>query len=347
MHKEKVRHYNIPIFLPELACPHRCIFCNQENISGSCSIPSPEEIHKTIDQHLATFEDNSKIQIAFFGGSFTGLSIKLQEEYLQAAHSYIKQGKVYGIRISTRPDYIDFERLSLLKKYGVTDIELGAQSFDEDVLRLSGRGHSADAIRSAAKLIKNEGFTLGLQMMIGLPGDTKEKALKTAQEIIKCNADSTRIYPTLIVDNTPLAELFKTGKYNALTIKEAIEWTAEIHELFEKNNIQILRVGLHPNKDFESGEKLLDGPYHASFKELVLTHIWKEKFISKLPQTKGKLSIFVNTVDVPYAIGFESTNRNWLFNKYGWVKIKGKDTIQKNTFEYSINRYTVSQGGES
>src|SRR5690606_37776040 len=206
-------HVNIPIFLPEIACKNQCVFCNQQKITGTKHIPSAQEINSKIALHLSTIAPDTTIQIAFFGGSFTGLPLQLQEQYLGIAYSYIAQGLVSGIRISTRPDYITETNLQLLKRYGVQESELGAQSLDDDVLRLSKRGHSSDTIRNAARMIHEHGFSLGLQMMIGLPGDTYSKAMNTAESIIDCKAESTRIYPCLVIANTELARLYASKQY--------------------------------------------------------------------------------------------------------------------------------------
>ncbi len=190
------KHYNIPIFIPELACPFQCVFCNQEKISGQQRIPDEKEIEQIIKEHLSSFRRTDRVvEVGFFGGSFTGIPIEEQEQYLRIVQPYIDQGEVNGIRLSTRPDYIDEEILNVLKKYRVTTIELGAQSMDDDVLKKSFRGHTAKQTEQAAKMILENGFELGLQMMIGLPGDTLEKSIKTATKIIEYGASNTRIYP--------------------------------------------------------------------------------------------------------------------------------------------------------
>lgn len=333
----KSNHSNIPIFLPELACPHRCVFCNQSHISGQKSIPSFQDVTDTIEKYLKTIPRNSTIQIAFFGGSFTGLPISIQKDYLQLAQPYITSGVVSGIRISTRPDYITNEILEMLSDYGVTEIELGAQSIDDDVLKASGRGHSSNDIRQATRLILAKNIHLGLQMMIGLPGDSLEKSLQTANTIIELGAHSTRIYPTLVVKDTPLAMLFEQGKYSPLSIDEAIAWTKELYLLFERNNVTVLRTGLHPNEEFNSKTSLLGGPYHPSFKELVLSSIWMDLFEQSLPQGKGKLTVFVSEEEINHAVGYNSSNKKKLKEKYGWINFQQDNTLQKYEFRYSYH----------
>ena len=176
-----MKHFTIPVFVPELACPNRCVFCNQHSISGCRQQPEPEEVREIVDKHLSTISsEDSHIEIGFFGGSFTGIELGLQEKYLSVAHAYLRAGKIRGIRLSTRPDYVNHEVLNLLKSYGVTTVELGAQSLDNEVLKLSGRGHTVADVEKASAMILSAGFKLGLQMMTGLPGDSPEKSIETA-----------------------------------------------------------------------------------------------------------------------------------------------------------------------
>lgn len=330
-----MKHFNIPIFIPEMACPHRCVFCNQNSISGVEDAPKPSDISAIVDSYLLTLPDDGVIDIAFFGGSFTGIPIDIQEEYLKEAYIYLKRGDISGIRLSTRPDYINEEIIDLLKRYGVTTVELGAQSFDPEVLAASGRGHSTEDIFKASKLLVESGIELGLQMMIGLPGDTLAKAVATAKNIIECGASNTRIYPTLVIKETALAKLYQEGKYKALTIDQAVDWVKVIYPMFEEAGITVLRTGLHPSEEFEDDRALLDGPYHPSFKELVLSAIWRDRFETQLPKEKGKLVIRVASSEINFAIGYNSCNREWLKERYGWIKIKPDNTLKGYNFDAS------------
>lgn len=324
-----MKHYNIPVFIPELACPNQCIYCNQRHISGQLQAVKPEEIKQIIEQHLDTFIKPSQIELAFFGGSFTGIDEKDMITYLETVQPYIEQGEIESIRISTRPDYINERILDILKKYKVKNIELGAQSLDEDVLNFAKRGHTVKDVENASKMIKSYGFALGLQMMIGLPLDTVEKSKQTASKIISLGAESTRIYPTLVIDNTELADLYREGKYKALSLEEAVEWTAEIYKIFSKTDITILRVGLHPSESLIKGEHLLAGPFHVSFKELVLSKIWREK-LSNIPVDSK--NIFVNPREINYAIGYNSSNRKMLREKNINVKFIADSSVLKGEF---------------
>lgn len=324
-----MKHYNIPIFIPELACPNRCIYCNQRHISGQLQAVKPEEIKQIIEQHLATFIRPSEVELAFFGGSFTGIDEKDMLTYLQIVQPYIEQGEIKSIRISTRPDYINEKILDILQQYNVKDIELGAQSLNEEVLAFAKRGHTVRDVENASQLIKSYGFSLGLQMMIGLPLDTVEKSKETAKKILKLGAESTRIYPTLVINNTDLADLYRQNKYKALSLDEAVDWTAEIYKIFSQSSIKILRVGLHPSEALINGTELLAGPFHVSFKELVLTKIWQEKF-EKLPiNTK---TILVNPREINYAIGYNSKNKQLLQKKFPYLKFISDSNVELGTF---------------
>lgn len=324
-----MKHYNIPIFIPELACPNRCIYCNQRHISGQLQAVKPEEIKQIIEQHLATFIRPSEVELAFFGGSFTGIDEKDMLTYLQIVQPYIEQGEIKSIRISTRPDYINEKILDILQQYNVKDIELGAQSLDEEVLAFAKRGHTVRDVENASQLIKSYGFSLGLQMMIGLPLDTVEKSKETAKKILKLGAESTRIYPTLVINNTDLADLYRQNKYKALSLDKAVDWTAEIYKIFSQSSIKILRVGLHPSEALINGTELLAGPFHVSFKELVLTKIWQEKF-EKLPiNTK---TILVNPKEINYAIGYNSKNKQLLQKKFPYLKFISDSNVELGTF---------------
>ncbi|PHS52381.1 MAG: radical SAM protein [Lutibacter sp.] len=303
-----MKHCNIPIFIPELACPHQCVFCNQEKISNTFTIPKPNEIGKIIEVYLETIPKNREINIAFFGGSFTGIPRSEMIAYLKEAYVYVKTGQVHGIRISTKPDYISEEILDVLEKYGVTAIELGAQSTNDKVLVKSGRGHKFDAIENAAQLIRKRNFELGLQMMLGLPHDTLALSIQTANDIVRLKANSTRIYPTIVVEGTVLERMYKNGQYKVLSLDEAVNWSKEVLKIFIKANIKVLRVGLHPSDELELGKSLVAGPIHPSFKEMVLSSLWRDVLFERLDK-KGESSIYVAEKQLNYAIGYKGINR--------------------------------------
>ncbi len=257
---------NIPIFVPHAGCGHNCAFCDQRSITGAAAPPTIEEARATVEKYLSG-KGEKNAEIAFFGGSFTGIDMELQRRYLAMAGEYLSRGLVDGIRLSTRPDYIDEERLGLLAEYGVTNIELGAQSMDDDVLSAVKRGHTAGDVRRASQLILSRGFTLGLQMMTGLPLDTPEKALATAHEFAALGAAETRIYPTLVMDGTELAHLWREGSYRPQSVEEAVALGAELYAFFRRSGIKVLRIGLSDSEALKAS--CVAGPYHPSIGELI------------------------------------------------------------------------------
>ncbi|MEG1849879.1 MAG: radical SAM protein [Oscillospiraceae bacterium] len=257
-------HGNIAVFVPHEGCPHRCSFCDQRAISGAVRAPSPDEVQELCRRAIAENQGRT-LELAFFGGSFTAIDRALMERLLAAAQPFLGCG-ISGIRISTRPDAIDAERLALLRSAGVTAIELGAQSTDDAVLQKNGRGHTAQDIHDACALIRRVGFELGLQMMLGLPGAGARSDLASAAELAALGPDTVRIYPALVLKNTEMAQWFFNGTYRPLTLDEGVARAARVMELFEDSDIRIIRVGLHPTGELE--KNLLAGPYHPAFREL-------------------------------------------------------------------------------
>lgn len=331
------RHFTIPVFVPEMACPFRCVFCNQFRITGKKKAPSPEKVEKIIRNHLATYPPGPKhIEVGFFGGSFTGIPFNEQELYLDTVKPFLRSGDVDGIRLSTRPDYITSEILDFLKSRDVTTIELGAQSMDDEVLQRSARGHTTEDTMVASTLVRSFGFSLGLQMMLGLPGDTKEKALYTAREIVALGADNTRIYPTLVIKGTRLEEWYREGSYQPLGMEEAIDQAGDAVKVFERSGVRVLRVGLHPSEGLLSGEDLVAGPFHPAFRELVETKIWWDIFEPALKEDKilDKIEIIVPPKQLNAAIGHGSENRSKMERKFKTVIFRTDPLL--NDREYRV-----------
>lgn len=326
------KHYTIPIFVPELACPHRCAFCNQRHISGQRHIPHLQEAKSKIENYLQSIPQvDRRIEIGFFGGSFTGIAIEQQAAFLSLAQPYLQKGDIQGIRLSTRPDYIDKSILQFLKDYGVSTIELGAQSTHREVLRLSERGHSVADIKQASEAIKTAGFNLGLQMMLGLPGDSYERSMQTAKDIVAWGADESRIYPCLVVKNTQLAKDFMMGKYKPLSLSQAVEWSKDIWTYFQANGVIVIRIGLHPSEEFESKDSLLAGPYHHSFKALVMSAQWYDildNLLKNNNKNKSLKTIYVPHKAMSVAIGQNAINKNRLAATYGPIQIKPNPLLQ-------------------
>jgi histone acetyltransferase (RNA polymerase elongator complex component) len=337
----KTKHYTIPFFIPEMACTGNCIYCNQKKITSRTTAPEIDEMHQSIEEHLASFKHkDAEVEVAFFGGSFSGLSKASQQKYLEQIQKYISAKQVKSIRISTRPDMIDKNELDFLKKYKVQAIELGVQSFDKEVLEKSGRGHSLEDSYYAAKLIKEEGFELGLQMMVGLPGDSIQKAVFTAKEIIRLGAATTRIYPLLVIKDSVLAEMYQQKEYTPLSIEQSLDYLTQIIPLFEKAAVKILRVGLHQSEDLNNGDALLAGPYHPSLKELALSRIWQLQ-LQNFPQQKKegeRIIIEVNPREINYAIGYHAQNKKHLLQYFSEVKFIGNTDLKERNYHVRYSR---------
>ncbi|MBE7037816.1 MAG: radical SAM protein [Ruminococcaceae bacterium] len=320
-----MKTFNIPIFVPHKGCPHDCIFCNQKRITGQILDITAQDVINTIEENLASInsiEGKKYIEIAFFGGSFTAIEKSLRQSLCKIAHTYLKEGRINGIRCSTRPDCIDDEILKELKEYGFTAIELGVQSTDDEVLLKSGRGHNSKATFYASKLIKEYGFSLGLQMMIGLLGDTYEKSIKTAKDIISLKPDCVRVYPTLVIKDTHLYDMMQNGTYTPITLDYTVKILAEILDMFYKEKINVIRVGLQTTD--EVNEKTVTGPYHPAIRELAEGEIFKnkiEKFILENNLKNTKIIIFASSRNISKISGQNKKNSRYFYQKY---KIKTK-----------------------
>lgn len=262
----------IPVFVPHLGCPNDCVFCNQRRISGSTMPAAPDDVEKAISNAAALPRTGVKRQLAFYGGSFTAIPAAEQTALLAAAKAHLDTGEIDAIRLSTRPDAIDEAILKRLKYYGVETIELGAQSMCDEVLLIAGRGHTAADVETASKMIKAAGFRLILQMMTGLPGDTKERSIETAKKIIALAPDGVRVYPTVIVRDTALFDLWQAGRYKEHSVEEAVDWCAALVPLFEGAGIPIIRLGLNPTEEL-SGGAAAGGAYHPALGELVKSRL--------------------------------------------------------------------------
>lgn len=311
-------HCIIPVFIPMQGCPNACYYCNQSVVTGMSGPPSREELNQIVRQHLSTINTNARVELAFYGGSFTGLPIEKQREYLEWANGFKNSGSIHTLRLSTRPDYITAEILRLLKSFGVESIELGAQSMHDDVLLESGRGHStADTLR-ASEMILRAGFRLGLQMMTGLPQDTPKKSIQTAERIVAAGAHETRIYPSVVFSGTRLEELLHEGKYSPQTTEDAVETLACLIPVFEQGNVQILRIGLNPLSPESSG-RVVAGPVQQGLREKALTLLWWQ-LLEPVCKNSGKhLKVFVHPSQLNYASGFQKANRKKLQKHFGVV----------------------------
>ncbi|OGQ85453.1 MAG: hypothetical protein A2512_00420 [Deltaproteobacteria bacterium RIFOXYD12_FULL_56_24] len=270
-----VSPFVIPIFIAHQGCPHQCLFCNQRSITGAAEgMVTAREVRETILGQLAwpRRHPEAPVQVAFYGGSFTGLTLARQRELLGAAQPFLAAGQVQELRLSTRPDYVTPEIAGFLRMQGVGIVELGAQSLDDRVLADSGRGHTAAQVRTAVACLKEAGIQVGLQLMLGLPGDCPATALAGGRRAAELEPDLVRLYPCLVVSGSPLAELYRQGRYQPLSLLRAVALAARLRAIFEAHRIPVVRMGLQPSASLEKA--VLAGPYHPAFGELVLSRLF-------------------------------------------------------------------------
>lgn len=328
-----MKHVNVALFVPDEGCPHRCSFCSQKTISGFQKKLEPIDVISACETALSGKTDASAGEIAFFGGSFTAIERSYMLSLLKTAKSYLDRGFFGGIRISTRPDCIDEGILSLLGEYGVTSIELGCQSMDDEVLRLNERGHSSKDSERACRLVKSFGFELGVQMMTGLYGDTDEKALETAKRLISLSPDTVRIYPTVVLKNTKLEELYNGGKYRAQTLEEAVELCSRLLRLFTENGVRVIRLGLHSGGNVEEG--YVAGAYHLAFREKCESRLYRERTQALLDENKiesGFAELSVSKKYISQAVG--QKKENIIYFKEKGIEIKF--IPDENTKQYEV-----------
>lgn len=364
---DRKKKITIPIFVPHKGCPNDCVFCNQRKITGMTEEMTVSRAKATIEEFLSEKREDAFYEIAFFGGSFTAISDARRVELLQLAHQYILSGEVKSVRISTRPDAIDEMILEELQQYGVQVIELGVQSLDERVLQESNRGHDAACVYRSAKLIQEYGFQLGLQMMIGLPFDSEETIWFTANEFVNIKPDMVRIYPTLVVEDTKLATWMKEGKYQPLSLEQAVEQAKKCKVLFACHNIPVIRMGLQATTEIQDGSSVLAGPFHPAFGEMVYSAVYQdfleEKYLWRKEEEQRELMFYgrlleddtVVKVTVPKRqvsrwIGNHASVKKYFRKKYSvslqvtgepreTVRLYGREYTEKEIFEIVFQKY--------
>ena len=301
------KHYNIPVFISHFGCPNACVFCNQKKINGRETDVTLQDLENIIEEYLKILPENSYKEVAFFGGTFTGISMAQQKEYLECVKKYLDSGKVQGIRLSTRPDYINREVMEQLKKYNVTTIELGVQSFDEEVLKKSARYYPIEAVYNACEMIKFYGIDLGIQLMLGLPGSTFESDFESAKETVKIAPQNARVYPTLIIKDTEMERMYQRGEYDVLSLEEAIKRCRKICALLEINGVNIIRVGLQPSEDLRNGGVSVEGAFHPAFRELAEGEIYFD-FLKKIKERENTLCVKANEKNISRIVGIKKKN---------------------------------------
>lgn len=298
-------HSNIALFVANAGCPYRCTFCNQFTITGEPETAKPEDVAPAVETALRSGTKHA--QIAFFGGSFTAIPREYMISLLEAARPFVEDGSVTGIRLSTRPDCIDDEILDILQAYGTEAIELGAQSMSDSVLNLNRRGHCAEDVVRASEKIRSRGLELGLQMMTGLYGSTPETDLETAQALIALEPQTVRIYPTIVIEGTELARLYREGKYVPQTLDEAADLGAKLLLAFEQNGIRVIRLGLHSGGNVEEG--YVAGPYHPAFRELCEGRIYLQAAKDALKgRQPGSYTLYVQPSEISKMTGQKRKN---------------------------------------
>ena len=321
----------LPLFVPHWGCPWHCVFCNQNRISGAEHTATAADIDKIIEEAAALPRHGAERQLAFYGGSFTAIPVQQQETLLAAARAQIDAGAIDSIRLSTRPDAIDETVLERLRRYGVETVELGAQSMDDEVLRLSGRGHTAAQVENASRQVKAAGFQLILQMMTGLPGADDETDIETARRLIALRPDGVRIYPTVIVRDTALYELWQRGEYREHTVEDAVRVCAQIVPLFDAAGIPVIRLGLNPTEELSAGAAVA-GAYHPALGELVRSRILLEQARQLLHGVEKGSAV---TLSVPPAllsqmIGQHRRNLEQLMREFSLSDLRVRPNSGKN-----------------
>lgn len=309
------KHMNVPVFIPHLGCGHSCAFCSQKSVTNVQAAPSPESVAFSIREKLQTRADKTA-EIAFFGGSFTGIPREMQKAYLSAAASFLQSGEAESIRISTRPDYIDKETVAFLKAYGVKTVELGAQSMRDRVLLASKRGHTASDTRFAAATILEGGLSLGLQMMTGLPASLAEDEVYTAECFVEMGAQNARIYPTVVFYDTPLYDWMKKGDYTPPDMEDTLSRAAAALSVLEKGGVQVIRVGLQETETL--GARAAAGAYHPAIGEMVYARLWRNR-LEEAVRTLSGSEIFVSCPKnlVSKILGQKRSNAIYFEEKYG------------------------------
>ncbi len=345
------KHANIPIFIPHEGCKNECVFCNQRTITGTCQ-GSDRDIVPEIENALSTIGDGYDVEIAFFGGSFTGIGIDRMTKLLDTAFKYVKSGKVQSIRLSTRPDYIDEQILDILKSRGVTHIELGIQSMRQHVLDACKRGHTVSDTEKACRLINDYGFILGGQMMIGLPCSTAEDEIYTAQKIGEMSAKEARIYPCVVFEKTELCNMAKTGDYMPISVDEAVTRSTNVYYELKKHRINILRIGLQSSESLSDKNEVYAGAYHPALGELVESRVKLEGILSAIEYYKSEkaaeyhgqpFTVECNKCDLSKVIGHKKSNleiiRKAAINAgFSDISIKTNDKVKQNSLVFHFGQ---------
>lgn len=327
----------IPVFIPHLGCPHTCVFCNQKKIAGEHQLPDSAQLEEMVLTYRTSCSQKEReVQLAFYGGSFTGLEMDQQKLLLESAAHLKERGLIQKIRLSTRPDYIDDERLALLEAHQVDIIELGVQSMDEDVLIASQRGHTSKDVRKAVRQIRaHSQLTLGLQMMVALPADTPERSLSTAWQIADLAPDFVRIYPTAIIKDTELARSWQRGDYDPWPMEVILDTTASIWDIFYNAHIPVIRIGLQATDNLQLDQDLLGGAYHPALGEMVKSRWYRKRLETLCTKQTGaqRLTVFCNPADISQFVGQHRANVAFFAEQYHlFLQVVGDAKLSREKF---------------
>lgn len=331
------RHVNVPIFVPHLGCPNQCVFCNQHSISGRTDF-SLDAVRQEIETVLST-SGNMNCEIAFFGGSFTGIERQLMISLLNLAENYVENERVSGIRMSTRPDYITPEIIEILSDYSVSAIEIGVQSMNDSVLQKLKRGHTTEDTRRAFQLLRDAEISTVGQMMVGLPFSTAEDELQCAEDICALGASAARIYPTVVFKGTELFHHFSEGTYSPLSVEEAVERAKDVLKIFIKNGVPCIRIGLCENENLHSHDMYAAGPNHSALGELVMSAVYRDFISQRIPNNvRGKvLTVTCSKGAVSKVSGQHGRNKTAWKKKFGFSKIKISESEELEEYNVKID----------
>ena len=330
-------YYIIPVFISHQGCPHQCVFCNQDRIAGKYEEVFASDVRRTIDEYLETINSKgSTIEVSFFGGTFTAIDVNKQKELLEVAREYKQKGLIHKIRLSTRPDAILPYILGYLKEYKVDIIELGVQSLDDEVLKKAGRGHTVNDVIVASRLIKEAGFTLGHQIMPGLPGDSFDIDIETTKKSIEMKPDICRIYPSLVIKDTPMEDMYNRGDYVPYSLDEAVYISGEMLKLYNEAKIKVIRIGLQPTDTITTGKDIVDGPFHPAFRELVEGHLICETLDKKCPKEKD-IIVEINEKDISKLYTNKKQYfKRFLANRDGKVYVNTNNKVKKGRIKLTV-----------
>lgn len=337
------KHAIIPIFIPHKGCKNDCVFCNQRKITAHAKPLLPEDIHNTVSEYMSTLSDMNmeEIELSFFGGSFTGIPLDEQRAFLSVAKRYKDEGVIQKIHLSTRPDYIDHRILDNLKNFDVDTIELGVQSFAEPVLKASKRGHNVECVFESSRMIKDYGFTLGIQLMIGLPNDTYEYDLFSAKQTVSIAPSIARLYPTVVIPDTHLYSMYLDGSYIPMPQDDAVKRTAAMYRILDETGINIIRVGLK-SSDIINGNDVTAGTFHPAFRQLVEGTIAREDLYSQLKNYPADASVFCISHPGSFnnMIGHKASNKIYFKNTFPNMKItySSSEHMKKGIYSTKIKK---------